>query len=78
MSQYRTSDLASTATSTATSTALNSAALTEAPTVFSYTPTGRAIPASAPIRTPAPRPIAPSCTPSGRIVIAATAMSRAA
>ena len=41
------------------------------PAVFSYTPTGRAIPASAPPRAPAPRATSPSCTPTGRIVAAA-------
>lgn len=40
-----------------------------APSTFSYTPTGRAVPASAPVRTPGPRPAAPSCTPTGRIVL---------
>lgn len=65
MSKYRTSDLAS-------------AALPTEPAVFSYTPTGRAIPASTPMRTPAPRLIAPSCTPSGRIVFAAPGISGAA
>lgn len=55
--------------------------LTTAPTVFSYTPTGRAIPASSslsPLRTPAQRPATPSCTPTGRIVVAAREASSAA
>lgn len=43
--------------------------LTTAPTVFSYTPTGRAVPASSPLRTPDRRPPAPSCTPTGRVVL---------
>ncbi|MBB1034101.1 hypothetical protein G6031_06815 [Dietzia sp. CQ4] len=44
-------------------------ALTTAPTVFSYTPTGRAVPTSSPLRTPDRRPAAPSCTPTGRVVL---------
>ncbi|MBC7306119.1 MAG: hypothetical protein H5T80_04150 [Dietzia sp.] len=44
-------------------------ALTTAPTVFSYTPTGRAIPPSSPLRTPTRRTTAPSCTPTGRVVL---------
>ncbi|MET3860921.1 hypothetical protein ABIE38_001846 [Dietzia sp. 2505] len=43
--------------------------LDNAPTVFSYTPTGRAIPTSSPSHTPARRPAAPSCTPTGRVVL---------
>lgn len=53
-------------------------ALNTAPTAFSYTPTGRAIPASAPLRTPARRPSAPSCTPTGRVVLSTPAARRAA
>lgn len=44
-------------------------ALDNAPTVFSYTPTGRAIPPSSPLRTPNRRPAAPSCTPTGRVIL---------
>ena len=46
-----------------TATALETTAV-----VFSYTPTGRAVAASAPPRTPAPRTVTPSCTPTGRFV----------
>ncbi|HJC29086.1 MAG TPA: hypothetical protein H9759_06805 [Candidatus Dietzia intestinipullorum] len=49
------------------------AALTTAPTTFSYTPTGRAIPPSSPMRTPAQRPSAPSCTPTGRVILSTPA-----
>ena len=56
MSKYRTSDLAS-------------AALPTEPTAFSYTPTGRAIPPSSPLRTPNRRPVSPSYTPTGRVVL---------
>lgn len=52
--------------------------LTAAPTAFSYTPTGRAVPASSPLRTPAQRPVSPSCTPTGRVVVAARVASSAA
>lgn len=53
-------------------------ALNTAPTTFSYTPTGRAIPASTPMRTPARRPAAPSCTPTGRVVLSTPAARGAA
>ncbi len=46
-------------------------ALNNAPTAYSYTPTGRAIPQSSPLRTPSRRPAAPSCTPTGRVVLSA-------
>lgn len=52
--------------------------LTTTPTVFSYTPTGRAIPTSAPVRTPAQRPASPSCTPTGRVVLSTPAARGAA
>lgn len=55
MSKYRTSDLAS-------------AALPTEPAVFSYTPTGRAIPPSSSLRTPNRRPASLSYTPTGRVV----------
>lgn len=54
------------------------AALSTAPTVFSYTPTGRAVPSSAPARTPGPHPAAPSCTPTGRVVLTSPAARSAA
>lgn len=44
---------------------------TPAPTAFSYTPTGRAVPSSAAMRPPAGRLAAPSCTPTGRVVVSA-------
>jgi hypothetical protein len=44
-------------------------AMNNAPTVFSYTPTGRAIPPSSPLRTPNRRPASPSYTPTGRVVL---------
>lgn len=47
--------------------------LNNAPTTFSYTPTGRAIPQSSPTRTPNRRPSAPSCTPTGRVVLSTPA-----
>lgn len=53
-------------------------ALNTAPTTFSYTPTGRAIPASSPLRAPNLRPAAPSCTPTGRVVLSTPAIRGAA
>ncbi|KAA0918094.1 hypothetical protein FQ137_01500 [Dietzia sp. ANT_WB102] len=40
-----------------------------APTAFSYTPTGRAIPPSSPLREPNRRLASPSYTPTGRVVL---------
>ncbi len=44
-------------------------ALNNSPTSFSYTPTGRPVPISSPLRTPNRRPSSPSCTPTGRVVL---------
>lgn len=56
-------------------------ALINAPTSFSYTPTGRAVPTTSPMRAPGlhtPGPVAPSCTPTGRVVLATPAARGAA
>ncbi|WP_010539920.1 hypothetical protein [Dietzia alimentaria] len=53
-----------------TATIETAAVLDTTAVVFSYTPTGRAVAASASPRTPAPRTVTPSCTPTGRIVSA--------
>lgn len=57
---------------------IRTSALSTAPTTFSYTPTGRAIPASSPLRAPNLRTAAPSCTPTGRVVLSTPAIRGAA
>lgn len=61
MSQFTTAPIAGTPSDAPTT-------FDATPAAFSYTPTGRAIAASAPLRAPAPRTATPSCTPTGRIV----------
>ena len=46
-----------------------SPAMNNAPTAFSYTPAGWAIPPSSSLRTPNRRPASLSYTPTGRVVL---------